>query len=144
MKTFWKWFPVLWFIPFRLLATDVTVAWDRHSSHTNLTRWELTVNDNNALTTFNIPTNQTTFVITNLPCGNVLSLNVVAVNVVGLKSDPSNTLRVQIPCAPVLRIQLEASANLRDWWAVSNLAIVKIDPVESARFYRVAQTFSRQ
>lgn len=143
MKTFWKWFPVLWLLSHRAFATDVVVTWDRHSSHTNLARFELTLKENNALTTFNITPDKTTFTITNIPCGVILSLNAFAVSTNGLKSDPSNTLRVEVPCAPVLRIRLEASANLKDWSAVSNVASIKIDAVDSARFYRVAQTFQR-
>lgn len=115
------------------IARDISIAWDRQPSHTNLLQWEITLNGTNL---FIVPTNQTTFVITNVPCGVDNRVFAYAVNVDGLHSDPSNLLIVRIPCAPVIRLQLEASDDLNKWNVVSNL-YVRIEPVELAGFYRV-------
>lgn len=78
---------------------QVSLAWDAAPSHTNLASFGVLVGVQSGI--YNVrhetPTNNTTFTVTNLPAGIRFYFAVVARNVAGIDSDPSNEINYTIP-----------------------------------------------
>lgn len=126
---------------------SVSLAWDRAASHTNLASFGVLVGV--ASGTYNVrqdqPTNTTTATVTNLAPGRYF-FAVVARNVAGLDSDPSNEISatVEKPASvPAVRTtQLRGGiegALYPDgpWVEVLTIPTFAVAAVEQQRFFRM-------
>src|SRR5688572_13850168 len=78
---------------------NVTLAWDRNSSHTNLAAYVLKYGGTSGSYTgqVTVATNFTTAVVSNLPLGRTFYFAVVARAASGTESDPSNEVITNTP-----------------------------------------------
>src|SRR6187455_2520021 len=87
------WFPLVWTCCMGpALGQSVTLAWDRDSSHTNLSSYLVKYGESSGSYTgqVSVATNNTSATISNLAAGRTYYFAVTARNVAGLESDPSN------------------------------------------------------
>jgi hypothetical protein len=83
-------------------GADVTLAWDRHSSHTNLSAYVLKYGGTSGSYTglVTVATNLTSATVSNLTAGRTYYFAVTARDTSGLESDPSNQVSANTPAAP--------------------------------------------
>lgn len=78
---------------------QVSLAWDRAASHTNLASFGILVGVRSGVynVRHEVTTNNTVYTVTNLPAGVTFYFAAVARNVAGIDSDPSNEVSYTIP-----------------------------------------------
>lgn len=122
------------------LAATARVAWDASPAAAFYwVKWG--TNAATASFTLNTGTNLTA-ALTNLSAGRWY-VWATAVSAQGIESDPSNVLALDVPAAPVIRLQLQGAAELGGTW--TNLAEISV-PIPSAgiAFYRGRMEYVRE
>ena len=127
---------------------NVTLAWDRAASHTNLASFGLLTGVRSGVYNqrLDCPTNLTTCTVSNLPSGATYFFAVVARNVAGLDSDPSNEISYTIerPAPPpsVRTAQIKTMLEFAPfpegpWTNLVAFSAINVAASSDQRFFRV-------